>query len=79
MQSMRYAEFRYALLAIVLVTCFIAPVNAWAYLDAGSGSYIIQILIASLVGVAFAFKAFWIKVIHSIGQLFKKKKNEQPR
>jgi hypothetical protein len=76
---MRPTEFRYALLIMAMVTCFIAPANAWAYLDAGSGSYIIQILIASIVGVAFAFKAFWIKMIHSIVRLFKKKKNEQPR
>lgn len=33
--------------------------NAHAYLDAGSGSYVIQVVIASLLGVLVAAKAYW--------------------
>ena len=36
------------------------------YLDPGSGSFIIQILLASLVGVGFAFRTFWGKLIRRI-------------
>jgi hypothetical protein len=36
------------------------------YLDPGSGSFIIQILLASLVGVGFAFRSFWGKLIRKI-------------
>ncbi len=32
------------------------------YLDPGSGSFIIQILIASLLGVALALRASWGKI-----------------
>lgn len=33
-----------------------------AYLDPGSGSYLIQILIAALLGGGFAIKAFWKQI-----------------
>lgn len=36
------------------------------YLDPGSGSFIIQILLASLVGIGFAFRSFWGKLLRKI-------------
>ena len=36
------------------------------YLDPGSGSFIIQILLASLVGIGFAFRTYWGKLIRKI-------------
>lgn len=33
-----------------------------AYLDPGSGSFILQVLLASLVGVGFAFRSFWARL-----------------
>ncbi|MBN1309984.1 MAG: hypothetical protein JXB30_01105 [Anaerolineae bacterium] len=33
-----------------------------AYLDPGSGSFIVQILIASLLGSALMIKAFWRQI-----------------
>ncbi|MBN1429927.1 MAG: hypothetical protein JXB07_16275 [Anaerolineae bacterium] len=33
------------------------------YLDPGSGSFIIQILIASLLGSALMIKAFWHRIV----------------
>jgi hypothetical protein len=33
-----------------------------AYIDAGTGSIIIQVVIASLAGGAFAVKIFWKKI-----------------
>ncbi len=41
----------------------------FAYLDPGSGSFILQILLASLVGIGFAFRNFW-------GKLFKRFRKE---
>ena len=34
-----------------------------AYLDPGSGSYLIQLLIAGLLGGAFVIRAFWGKIL----------------
>lgn len=33
------------------------------YLDPGSGSFIIQILIASLLGIGLMLRAFWGKIM----------------
>lgn len=32
------------------------------YIDPGSGSYIIQMIIAAVLGVSFFFKNFWLYV-----------------
>jgi hypothetical protein len=36
--------------------------RAQAYLDPGSGSFLIQIVIAGLVGAAFIIKTYWKKI-----------------
>lgn len=40
----------------------ISPRDACAYLDPGTGSYFLQIIIAALVGSLFAVKLFWNKI-----------------
>ncbi len=32
------------------------------YIDPGSGSYILQMIIAAILGVSFFFKNFWLSV-----------------
>jgi hypothetical protein len=34
-----------------------------AYLDPGSGSYLLQILLAALLGSMFFFRSFWAKIL----------------
>lgn len=48
-----------------------------AYLDPGSGSYLIQILIAALLGGGFAIKAFWKQISAFFSKLFGKKSTEE--
>ncbi|MDP4267489.1 MAG: hypothetical protein Q8880_08655 [Bacteroidota bacterium] len=48
--------------------------NSYAYIDPGAGSYILQIIIASFLGVSFAIKIYWKKVKTFISDLFKKNK-----
>ena len=36
------------------------------YLDPGSGSFILQILVASLLGALFVVKAYWKKIVNFI-------------
>jgi hypothetical protein len=47
--------------------------NIIAYLDPGTGSFIIQMLIASLVGIAFFIKSFWRNIKAIIIGFFSKK------
>jgi len=42
---------------------YLAPIiRPQAYLDPGSGSFLIQLLIAGLVGAGFIIKAYWKKI-----------------
>jgi len=72
---MQYQKiFRHTLLlAIFLIVLF--PFNAQAaYLDPGSGSYIIQIIVASLAGAAVMIRMFWANIKLYVTTLFSGKK-----
>lgn len=61
----------------VLLSVFLLPLpfqNIHAYIDPGTGSLIIQILIASFVGGLFLIKVFWGKVKAFFNNLFSKAK-----
>ncbi len=49
----------------------------FAYLDPGSGSYMLQILIAGLVGATFAVKTFWKNIRSFFSKLFSKKEDQK--
>ena len=51
----------YALLAVLASLLLVR--EAHAYLDPGTGSYILQILIAGLVGALFMLKMFWGRIV----------------
>jgi hypothetical protein len=36
--------------------------NITAYIDPGSGSYLVQLIIAGILGIAFYFKAIWAAI-----------------
>lgn len=56
-----------------MLSCLIFPQVAFAYLDPGTGSYIFQLLIASIIGASFAVKIFWGKIKAFWGEFFSKK------
>lgn len=43
-----------------------------AYLDPGSGSFFLQLLIASLLGGLFVLKAYWTRIKAFFSRLFSK-------
>ena len=49
------------------------PGNAYAYIDPGTGSYIIQLLLAGLLAVGFSMKIYWKKIKIYFENLFSKK------
>jgi hypothetical protein len=51
-----------AICFLVMILYLASPSPAYAYLDPGSGSYIFQLLIASLVGLAFLLKVYWGRI-----------------
>lgn len=75
-------HFKTFLLAFGLINLFyfIAPNRIYAYLDAGSGSYVIQIIIAIALGGAFAIKIFWRRIYGFFKNLpTKREKNENDK
>jgi len=65
------------LLIILLLTVSTKP--AHAYLDPGSGSYIIQLIIAGGVGALFTVKTFWSQIKNFFTSLFHRKKREKEK
>ena len=68
-----------SLIIFFLSLCFLTfPKAAYAYLDPGTGSLIIQVIIATLVGVSFGIKMYWRKIkTFFISRFSKRKKHEK--
>jgi hypothetical protein len=47
---------------ILMMTLLLAARDAGAYVDPGTGSYFLQILLAGLLGAAFAVRLYWRKI-----------------
>lgn len=59
----------------LFIFCLLFPGEADAYLDPGTGSYIIQLVIAGLLGVSFTIKLYWKRIRGFIFRLFLKQKD----
>jgi hypothetical protein len=53
---------------VVLCLCAIAPTDAWAYLDPGTGTFALQGLIAGVAGSVISIRTYWRR----IGGLFRR-------
>lgn len=58
--------------ALVLVGCYflVCPPRAHAYLDPGTGSYILQLVMAAALGGAFALKLSWSRIKYFVHSRF---------
>ncbi len=67
----------FVVLALLIVVLSI-PSTASAYVDPGTGSYFLQILIAGLLGAAFAVKLYWRKIKRFLtGSVFGRNSREE--
>lgn len=48
--------------ALLIIFTVVHCPNAYAYLDPGSGSLIIQMIVAALAAIALAVRVYWIKI-----------------
>ncbi len=74
MSPISHTLFRGNVAALALI-CFIFPQEAHAYLDPGTGSYILQMAIAALLAGLFSIKLFWNKIKIFFKNLFSRDKN----
>ncbi len=56
---------------------FLTLPNAYGYIDPGTGSVIIQMIIGGLVGVGIAVKVFWFRIKSALSPGFKKNNNDE--
>lgn len=74
---MKLRKFTSIEIALLFLFVIVSPRSAHAYLDPGTGSYIFQIIIAGLLGAAFAVKVFWFKIKKFVAGIFsKRQKND---
>ena len=59
---MKFFKITLLFLFTVILSSNFAISNAYAYIDAGSGSLILQMLIGVLVGIGIAVKVYWFKL-----------------
>ena len=50
------------LVFVLIVLCLAPPVRVHAYIDPGTGNYLLQLGIAALFGALFFLKMFWTKI-----------------
>ena len=58
-------------IGFALLLCAVLPATAFAYLDPGTGSMLLQVVLGGIAAVGVALKLFWYRIIAFLG--FKKK------
>ena len=59
------------------IAIFLIVTNAYAYLDPGTGSFILQAIIGFLAAISAGFLYYWTKVKNFFIKLFKKNNNDE--
>lgn len=65
-----------SLLWLMVIICLFPLKNAHAYLDPGTGSYIIQIIIGSALGAGYVLKVYFGRIVKFFTGFGSKKKKE---
>jgi hypothetical protein len=66
----------YLVIAALLIATT-AP--AHAYIDAGSGSYMIQMAMAGILAVVFTIKLYWLRLKAFVARLFTRNQGSKTR
>lgn len=62
-------------LSVILLTAFFGVVStkdAYAYMDPGTGSFLIQVLLGGLFASLFVLKVFWMRVTGTLSRVLSK-------
>lgn len=62
---------------IIMIVYLTFPPFAHAYLDPGTGSFIFQLALASIVGLLFMIKVYWEKIKIFFVRVFSKDKEQE--
>jgi len=70
--------FRPAVFLFALCVLLLSANSAYAYLDAGTGSMILQVLLGGLASLAVILKIFWRRILSAFGIKKKEKEDIKP-
>jgi hypothetical protein len=59
---MKHSKYLANSVVFALLLVLASTHEAYAYIDPGTGSYVMQLIIAGLVGVGFAIKIYWGRI-----------------
>lgn len=68
----------WVILAVLACAVLLPWREADAYIDPGTGSYMLQLIIAALVGAAISVKVFFHRIRSAVGSVFRGKRKEVP-
>ena len=51
--------------------------RSYAYLDPGSGSFILQLILAILLGAMFVLRSYWAKIRDAIKKVFSRQQEDE--
>ena len=71
---LRRTHCRLAVIVLVLLSPWLTRI-AYAYLDPGTGSYLLQLIVGTLLGGLFAIGLFWKRVVAFVKRLFGREKD----
>jgi len=73
---MQHFKYSASLIFLFIFLYLLIPQNAYAYLDPGTGSYILQVLIATFLGVGFVTRLYFRKIKNFFtNRIFKNKRD----
>ncbi|MFH1479554.1 MAG: hypothetical protein ABIG92_07300 [Candidatus Omnitrophota bacterium] len=61
---------------IICIFYIVFPKASYAYIDPGSGSFVIQLVIGALCGLSFLVKVYWRKIISFFSNIFSRDKKK---
>ena len=64
-------------LVVLALFYLVFPQRAYAYIDPGTASYILQLTIGALLGGLFAIKIYWRKINTFFVNLFSKRQKDE--
>ena len=65
------------ILILIISSLYLFPDAAYAYLDPGTGSFILQIVLAAAIGAYYSLKLYWTRVRDFLTRTFSKEKKEE--
>lgn len=52
---------------LICLACLLLPASAFAYLDPGTGSMMLQVILGGVAAIGVALKLYWYRILAALG------------